>query len=325
MHYTSIEISESLAAEQRKTVHAKRQHQSKFKVEVRNAADVAAWGPPSDEPCFVIMLEVLDNLPHDRVFRSSRHDPWLQTMVTSSQPGLTSATPSPDSSIPPSEVQDPSSSPLQFRELLAPVRDPLIRRCLAALEPGGSEAGPLSGTEPPDGTEPVKANVTGLLALAREFFGSLAEPPEGLEVLWLPTGALQLLETLYAARPNMCLVAADFDALPDVRIEGRNAPLVASKADGVTQDQSTYLVQPGIADIFFPTDFDVLHRLNLAAAHWSKAGHVPSANSASTRAFMEQFGDVKRTRTRTGFNPLLEDYLNTKIFVSQPGTRFDGS
>lgn len=177
--------------------------------------------------------QVLDNLPHDRVFRSSRHDPWLQTMVTSSQPELTSATSRPDSSIPANQDQNPSNPPLQCREVLAPVRDPLIRRCLAALEQGGPErsgTSGTSGTELPGGTEPpVKANLTGLLALAREFFGSLAEPPEGLEVLWLPTGALQLLETLYAARPNMCLVAADFDALPDVRIEGRNAPLVASK------------------------------------------------------------------------------------------------
>jgi hypothetical protein len=156
-------------------------------------------------------MQVLDNLPHDRVFRSSRHDPWLETLVTSSQPSSHPSSPS---------QTEPA---IEFRELLAPVRDPLIKRCLAALDPGDSDTPPR---------EPAKANIAGLLTLAREFFGSIAQPEEGLEVLWLPTGALQLLDTLYGARPNMCLIAADFDQLPDVRIEGRNAPLVASKVSG---------------------------------------------------------------------------------------------
>ena len=31
-----------------------------------DAAQPEAWGPPSGEPAFVLALEVLDNLPHDR-------------------------------------------------------------------------------------------------------------------------------------------------------------------------------------------------------------------------------------------------------------------
>ena len=48
------------------------------------------------------------------------------------------------------------------------------------------------------------------------------------EAAFLPTGALQLFQTLRAARPNLFLFAADFDSLPDVRIPGINAPLVAA-------------------------------------------------------------------------------------------------
>ena len=48
------------------------------------------------------------------------------------------------------------------------------------------------------------------------------------EAAFLPTGALQLFRTLRAARPNHVLFAADFDSLPDVRIPGVNAPLVAA-------------------------------------------------------------------------------------------------
>jgi len=48
------------------------------------------------------------------------------------------------------------------------------------------------------------------------------------EAAFLPTGALQLFQTLRAARPDHFLFAADFDSLPDVRIPGVNAPLVAA-------------------------------------------------------------------------------------------------
>lgn len=33
---------------------------------------------------------------------------------------------------------------------------------------------------------------------------------------FVPTGALQFLRALHAARPNHCLLAADFDFLPEV-------------------------------------------------------------------------------------------------------------
>ena len=35
---------------------------------------------------------------------------------------------------------------------------------------------------------------------------------------FVPTDALSFLRTLHAARPNHCLLAADFDFLPEVRI-----------------------------------------------------------------------------------------------------------
>lgn len=46
--------------------------------------------------------------------------------------------------------------------------------------------------------------------------------------VFLPTKCMQLLETLCAARPNHCILAADFDQLPGTTIPGKNAPLVAT-------------------------------------------------------------------------------------------------
>lgn len=48
------------------------------------------------------------------------------------------------------------------------------------------------------------------------------------EAAFLPTGCLELLDTLCALRPAHHLVAADFDQLPEVVIPARNAPLVAT-------------------------------------------------------------------------------------------------
>ena len=46
--------------------------------------------------------------------------------------------------------------------------------------------------------------------------------------MFLPTKCMALLETLCAARPLHCLLAADFNELPETTIPGKNAPLVAT-------------------------------------------------------------------------------------------------
>ena len=38
---------------------------ARYVVQRRDATDREGWGEVDDEPCFVVALEVLDNLPHD--------------------------------------------------------------------------------------------------------------------------------------------------------------------------------------------------------------------------------------------------------------------
>ena len=64
MTYTSVEISKSLAELQRARV-AQHDHGRRFVVEHRDAADLSSW-TFSAKPTFVVLAEVLDNLPHDR-------------------------------------------------------------------------------------------------------------------------------------------------------------------------------------------------------------------------------------------------------------------
>ena len=84
MRYTAVEVSAQLAARQSAAV-AGAGHAARFCVERRDAADVAGWGGPDDAPCFVLALELLDNLPHDRVVRrgggGAAGGEWQETRV----------------------------------------------------------------------------------------------------------------------------------------------------------------------------------------------------------------------------------------------------
>ena len=63
-----------------------------MQVECLDAADAGSWGAPREEHAFVVAMEVLDNMPHDRVCRDARSGAWLQTVVArdaSATPGPT--------------------------------------------------------------------------------------------------------------------------------------------------------------------------------------------------------------------------------------------
>lgn len=64
--YTCIEISPQLAALQQQRVTDQHGHGEHFTVQQKDAADLESWGAPSQEHTFLVMAEVLDNMPHDR-------------------------------------------------------------------------------------------------------------------------------------------------------------------------------------------------------------------------------------------------------------------
>ncbi|GJN16952.1 hypothetical protein PR202_gb03981 [Eleusine coracana subsp. coracana] len=122
----------------------------------------------------------------------------------------------------------------------------------------------------------------------------------------------QLMDTLHQALPSMSLIASDFSYLPDVTIAGDRAPLVSSKGD---------------ADIFFPTDFQLLEQIDHNCSGFSKEQKNPGAFKPvkkrrtiilDSAAFMEEFGMPMKTKTKDGYNPLLDDFKNTKFYLSVP-------
>ncbi|OAY84472.1 NADH dehydrogenase (ubiquinone) complex I, assembly factor [Ananas comosus] len=284
MTYISVEISPSLAQKQLETVGEVESHLSRFRVECRDATDKSGWGDEDTQPCWVIMLEVLDNLPHDLVYSPSQVTPWMEVWL---------------------EKVDNS---LRVSEVYKPLQDPLIAQCVKIIDMDKDHSG---GSRK-------------LVSAARSIWSKIFPKPRKA---WLPTGCLQLLEVLHRAIPNMSLIASDFSYLPDVHIAGDRAPLVSTKRDGKTFDHRNYLDAKGDSDIFFPTDFWLLERIDHSCSGWLNEQKQPGKFKPArkrrtiildTAAFMEEFGLPVKTRTKDGYNPLLDDFKNTKFYLSVP-------
>ncbi|KAH9311975.1 hypothetical protein KI387_027010, partial [Taxus chinensis] len=215
----SVEISPALARKQVETVAEVSSHMKRFNVECRNATEKSGWGNVDEQPCWVLMLEVLDNLPHDVVYCENQNSPWMEVLLEREQ----------------------HESPIS--EIYRPLQDSLLKKCIDIIE--------STKTDVNWGARVFSA--------ARSIISKIA--PKSRRA-WVPTGCLQLLEVLHGVLPNMSLIASDFSYLPDVRIPGERAPLVSNKKGGCTEDYSSYLEAKGDADIFFPTDFLILERID---------------------------------------------------------------
>lgn len=284
MKYISVEISSSLAEKQLETVGEVQSHLSKFTVEHRDATDRSGWGSKDPQPCWVLMLEVLDNLPHDLVYSPNQVSPWMEVWI---------------------EKVNGSS---QLCEVYKPLQDPLVSRC--------NEIVSMNEQDPSLREK--------LSFAAKGIFSKVFPKPRRA---WLPTGCLKLLDTLHEALPSMSLIASDFSYLPDVSIPGDRAPLVSSKKDGKTLDHNNYLDAQGDADIFFPTNFWLLeqidHHCSVFSREQKNRGSFKPVKSRRTiildsAAFMEEFGLPLKTKTKDGYNPLLDDFRNTKFYLSVP-------
>ncbi|GLI61912.1 hypothetical protein VaNZ11_004435 [Volvox africanus] len=356
--YTCLEISTSLAARQYDKVVRQGGHGGRFHLRRGSGLDPATWGSERRwEHTFVLMMEVLDNLPHDRVFRRRASDPWQQTAVRLAQTDASPApapasAPAPSSSQPPLPATPPpgrgsssssSSSSMErgpWQLVGEPLSDPLLRRTLSAVY-----RAPTREQQLDDRFYRVLDFI-----LARD-----SQPASRDEVLWLPTACAAFLELLHDLRPNHSLIAADFDKLPDVRLPGRNAPLVAQKVGGRNIDHDTLLIPWGTADIFFPTDFDALCALYRSAAHhvWGREGvaitsavpppPAPDTDTASSSsggsdeggnvgdvnaehfrqgAVIKRYREMFNTATICAFNPMVDDFVNARFFFGDSKDRY---
>jgi len=93
---------------------------------------------------------------------------------------------------------------------------------------------------------------------------------------------------------------------------GINAPIVSTKLEKSDQkkDYSDYLVPRGTADIFFPTNFRLIKLMHDEIT--KKDGEF-----MKTHQFVEEYSHTKWATTKSGYNPLKEDFLNTVFFLTK--------
>lgn len=298
--YVSVEISATLAGAQRERLRAT-PHSGRWDALVGDASSPATWGARDASPCVVLACEVLDNLPHDKAVRA---DPRGR-----------------DGSAPQGErplawrevrVKGAKSRDGNLRETHAPLSDDLLIRALRVRDRVTAERDAEGG-------------------LLERFKRTIFERVHS--TAWVPTGALRLFDALHAARPNHLLFAADFDELPEVVVRGEGAPLVATTRGGQTLDHVTYLVPRGSADIFFPSDFELLAQLYRESAEVSRERHAvrrvrarttqagtpakeANAQHEKSGAFFERWTEPAAGITLGGYRPIVEDYSNTSVLVA---------
>mmetsp|Transcript_29139 Transcript_29139/g.40539 ORF Transcript_29139/g.40539 Transcript_29139/m.40539 type:complete len:193 (+) Transcript_29139:1-579(+) len=153
--------------------------------------------------------------------------------------------------------------------------------------------------------------------LASLWESAFGDPTEA----FIPSGCLEMLESLGKVFPSHHLLLADFDLLPGRVSDAINAPVVAQKiADdpnrrGHTRDMDTYLVEQGTADIFFPTDFNLLKHMYIEIMH-SLGRDVKLADIIHHGRFFDNYLKSNATTLASGEDPLKLDYTNMQIFLA---------
>jgi hypothetical protein len=132
---------------------------------------------------------------------------------------------------------------------------------------------------------------------------------------FIPTKLLLLLETLNKRFPKHRLILSDFSSLPN-SIEGVDAPVVQTRYKGTMVPCSTYLVQPGWFDIFFPTNWELLRDMYLSICRGSRAGNDKAVKVLTHKDFCQRYGEIERTKTQSGENPMLMYYQNVKMLLT---------
>lgn len=236
-----------------------------------------------DEECFVVGLEVLDNLTHDKVVRCADSGDWLETLVQADDGG-------------------------KLREVHQPLRDDDIRIALEhfSFEREATPRVPntlmgklLSGygrpKSPPTSAAFVPSGAMQMIAAVHE---------------WFPKHKLLLADFDSLPSPTVPLFFGRSESLRDGTLEALNPPLVAgTTSKGKDRDYETYLLPPGTADIFFATDFD-----SLSEAYRSITGRQALMHRSSE--FLTDFGDIGKTEVSGGYNPMLHDFINTRFLVT---------
>lgn len=228
-----------------------------------------------------------------------------------------------------------TSSTGDYEEVYEPVSDPLIQRYLEYRD--------AAGHLPAAHSNPITSR-----PWVRRLRQHLPFAPNISKPEFIPTQLVRFLELLRDKFPRHRLLLSDFSSLPDAMEGAYNAPVVQTRYKGTMIPCSTYMVQPGYFDIFFPTNFELLldlYQVVMGSRHQPVPSLPPSASSSrldsnfffsrasrhsplelgnlgyssqlpkvyTQKDFLLKYADLEKTTLRNGENPLLDYYTNVKV------------
>jgi hypothetical protein len=328
--YVLVEISPALAEAQ----HARLSHDlgrddgPRFEVINEDAltwAEDRARRSPLEGVWWYNLFEVLDNLGHDNMRVADLREggsECLELVITRTagdgdeeEDEASEAAAAADLPLA-RALWEPSYRPLQDHDLIE--ASSLLRMQSAEdLTQLRAELAQMDG--------PVKG--ASAAVAAQQLLGSLFGMETDVAEVFVPTGCWRMLKALCRAAPQgHHFTMADFSYLPPHSDGAINHPVVQTQNKGRTIDlRGNYLMAAGEADIMFPTNFDHLATMVEAASAMtprnqeggsSPRGSTLAAAHMTSADFMRRWHPVSTTETHSGFNPLLDDFTNTRFLVS---------
>lgn len=267
MEYHLVDISPILSRIQQSKLHS---HLDRVRF---HRGSILSMNIEEPRPAFVMAMEVLDNMPHDRIAYDPADGSLLQAMVHTND-----------------DATSFTSSPGRYVETFEEACDPLIIEYMQVMDEIGRKS-PSLNWHPLSLLDPIMASRN---PWSSEF---------------VPTIAYAFLKHIAKCIPRHRLIISDFSSLPNA-VKGHNGPVVQTRYRGDTVACTTYLLQRGLFDIFFPINFSLL-----SAVHQ----HVRKGSTGSVLShaeFCKKFGNVQATRTRSGYNPMLEEFQNVHMYLS---------
>ena len=190
-------------------------------------SSILDFNKPFNEACFVIGMEILDNMPHDRLFADevprdgSRIKYTKQSMI---------------------EISESENGKEVLKELKVPIdehKDPLVHDFVRYLE-SIPEADHIQATS--------RLQVSGVIKQMKDMWSEYRYKDSIKSNIFAPTAAIFLFQHLHKIMPNHQIILADFDSfLTDDKIKGINAPLVTDKLEKPTEwdNYDDYLIPRG--------------------------------------------------------------------------------
>lgn len=209
----------------------------------------------------------------------------------------------------------------EYHEYFAPLSDPIIAELVECMDAAGhkwyTQKGKSSAWD-------FALNIWPL---------SLFQVSSNKE--FIPTDAFRFLKTLVQFFPNHYFIMSDFDYLPPT-VNGFNGPVVQTRYKGKTVGSSSYLLQKGLCDIFFSTDFNLMaslyqhicrNRHKIGNSANAPAGVNEEVKSGGDeiigavvlkhRDFCLTYADHEATKTSSGYNPILDDFSNVAFLIAE--------